>query len=138
MRASPPLILCCFNPLSPSPNSPHTRTYILPVDDDDGEDEEDDEESMGGDDSSDDGWARTGKGKGKGKGKAGKGGKGGKRRASGEGGGATPSGKVDKVLEEVRQLMLRSRNTDAPMPTLAELGITSVREVRAVGFRESV
>lgn len=37
--------------------------------------------------------------------------------------------KVDKVLEEVRQLMLRSRRDDAPNPTLADLGITTVREV---------
>lgn len=123
-----------------------TAHEICAVDDDDEdnegyEDNEDNEDSYGGGDDSpygsEDG-GRKGKGKGKGKGKAaaaakGKGkGKGGKGRASrdgGGGGGGTPSGKVDKVLEEVRQLMLRSRKEDAPVPTLAELGITTVREV---------
>lgn len=110
--------------------------------DDDDEDDEDfysggDDSPYGSEDEEEDG-GRKGKGKGKGKGKAaaaakgkrkGKGGKGRASRDGGGGGGGTPSGKVDKVLEEVRQLMLRSRKEDAPVPTLAELGITTVREV---------
>ncbi len=92
----------------------------------DEEEEEEEEEGRGGRrrGSSSTAGAAAAKGKGKGKGKATKG-----KGKGGGGGGGGDSSKVDKVLEEVRQLMLRSRRDDAPNPTLAELGITTVREV---------
>lgn len=98
-------------------------------DEDDDEEEEEDQFEEDDDDDSDGGGGggrRKGKGKGKGKGRASASGGSSSmvRRTSGGGG-----GKVDKVLEEVRQLMLRSRKENAPNPTLAELGITTVREV---------